>query len=64
MSQVDILMYLLSKLTRFVWRVGNLVIEHGEIKRETETNGMRRLHLLLGNVKGSLVGILRLTDHD
>lgn len=53
-------MYLLGKLTSFVGRIENLVVEDGEVESKTKTDRVRGLHLALGNVKRFLVSVLRL----
>lgn len=44
-------------------RVDNLVIEYGKVERETQPDGMSRLHFGLGDVERLLVGLLRVL-HD
>lgn len=53
-------MYLLGKLTSFVGRVENLVVEDGKVESKTKADRVRGLHLALGNVKRFLVSVLRL----
>ncbi len=40
-----------------VGSIKDLVVEHGEVERETKANRMRRGEVSLGNLGGSLVGV-------
>lgn len=51
---------LLSEVARTVGRVEDLVVEHREVEGQTETNGVSGRKLGLGNVGGSLVGVVGL----
>ena len=55
--------YSLGELASLLGRVEDLVIEDGEVERQTEANWMRRLHLGLRNFKGLLVSLLRIIQH-
>lgn len=54
---------LLCQVTGAGRRINDLVIEDGEVERQTETDRMRRLHFRLGNVEGLLIRFLRVLDH-
>lgn len=43
-------------------RVNDLVIEDGEVERQTQSDRMGRLHFRLGNIEGLLIGFLRVLD--
>jgi hypothetical protein len=51
---------LLSELASLVGRVENLVVENGEVQRETETDGVGRGKVGSSNIGSSLVGLERL----
>lgn len=55
--------HLLRQLTSFLGRVQDLVVEHREIQGQTQSDGMRGLHLGLGDLKGLLIGLLRVFQH-
>ena len=44
-------------------RVEDLVIEDGEVERQTQADGMRGLHLGLSDLEGFLVGLLRIVQY-
>lgn len=48
---------LLRKMAGLVGGVQDLVVEHGEVKGKTETDGVRGRKLGLSNLGGSLVGL-------
>ena len=54
---------LLGKLAGLVGGVEDLVVEDGEVERQTEADGMRRLHLGFRNFKGLLISLLRIVQH-
>lgn len=45
---------LLGEVAGTVWRVEDLVVEDGEVQRETKTNGVGRGEISLGNIGGAL----------
>ena len=51
--------YLLGQLTGLLGRVEDLVVEDGEVERESEPDGVGRLHLALGDLERLLVRLLR-----
>ena len=51
---------LLSQVAGLVGGVQDLVVEDGEVERETKADGVRGRKLSLGNLGGSLVGVERL----
>ena len=57
-KDVAILSYLLGELTSFFGRVEDLVVEHAEVQGQAEPDGMRGLHLWLGDLEGLLVSLL------
>jgi len=46
-------------MTRLVGSIEDLVVEHGEVEGKTETNGVSRGKLRLGNLGSGLVGFER-----
>ena len=61
----DLLMrtYSLGELASLLGRVEDLIVEDGEVERQTEADGMRRLHLGFRNFKGLLISLLRIVQH-
>lgn len=47
---------LLSELASLVRRVENLVVEHREVESKSQTDGVRRCQVSLGNLGRALVG--------
>ncbi len=58
-----VLTYLLGQLARLLWRVEDLVVEDGEVERQSQADGVRGLHLRLGDLKGLLVRLLGVLQH-
>lgn len=54
---------LFGQLAGFVGRVQDLVVEDGEVQRQTQPDGMCRLHLALADLEGILVRSLRVIHH-
>jgi hypothetical protein len=52
--------YLFRELTRFVWRVEDLIVKDREVERQTQPDRVRRLHLAFAYVERLLIGLLRL----
>ena len=53
---------LLGKLARLVGGVEDLVVEHGEVEGEPQSDGVCGLHLGLADLKSVLVGFLRVVN--
>merc|ERR1712117_221380 len=53
----------LGELASLLGRVEDLVVEDGEVERQTEANRMRGLHLGLSNFKSFLVSLLRIFEN-
>lgn len=51
--------HLLGQRAGLLWRVQDLVVEDGEVEGQAEPDGVRGLHVLLADVEGLLVGLLR-----
>ena len=49
---------LLGKVASLVWRVLDLVVEHGEVEGKTKTDRVGGAQILDGNLRGSLVTLL------
>ena len=54
--------YLLGELARLVGGVEDLVVEHGEVEGEPQSDGVCGLHLGLADLKSVLVGFLRVVN--
>jgi hypothetical protein len=54
---------LLSEMASPVRRGKYLVVENGEVEGKAESDGVRRLHLTLGDVEGLLVRLLAVLNH-
>lgn len=50
-------------MTGTCWRIDNLVVEHREVERQAQANGMCRLHLALADVECLLVRLLRVLNY-
>ena len=55
--------YSLGELASLLGRVEDLIVEDGEVERQTEADGMRGLHLGLSNLEGLLVSLLRIFEN-
>ena len=55
--------YSLGELASLLGRVEDLVVEDGEVERQTEADRMRWLHLGLSNLKGFLISLLRIFEN-
>ena len=55
--------YSLGELASLLGRVEDLIVEDGEVERQTQADGMRGLHLGLSDLEGFLVGLLRVVQH-
>merc|ERR1719183_890162 len=53
----------LGELASLLGRVEDLIVEDGEVERQTEADGMRGLHLGLSNLEGLLVSLLRIFEN-
>lgn len=51
--------HLLGQSAGLLGRVEDFVVEDGEVEGQAEPDGVRRLHVLLADVEGLLVGLLR-----
>lgn len=51
--------HLLGQRARLLWRVEDFIIEDGEVEGQAQPDGVCWLHVLLADVKGILVGLLR-----
>jgi hypothetical protein len=51
---------LLSKMACLIWRVQDLIVEHGEVESKAETDWVRWRKISLGNFGGILVRFERL----
>ena len=58
-----IVVYLFGELACPLRRVENLVVENGEVECESESDGMRWLHLGLGDFKRLLIRLLGVFQH-
>ena len=54
---------LLCQVASSVGGVEDLVIENGEIEGQTQPDGVGGLHLTLADLKGVLVGLLRVVNN-
>ena len=54
---------LLGKLAGLVGGVEDLVVEDGEVEGETQSDGVGGLHLPFADLKGVLVGLLRVVNN-
>lgn len=54
--------YRLGQLTGLLRWVDDLVVEDGEVKSEAEADGMSRLHFVVADFQGLLVGFLWVVD--
>ena len=54
---------LLGKLAGLVGGVEDLVVEDGEVEGETQSDGVGWLHLTFADLKGVLVGLLRVVNN-
>lgn len=52
-------MHLLGQRARLLWRVEDFIVEDREVESQAQPNGVCRLHVLLADVEGILVGLLR-----
>ena len=50
--------YLFGQLTRLVRAVEDLVVEHGEVESQTQSDGVGGLHFGLADLKSVLVSLL------
>jgi hypothetical protein len=50
---------LLGQLAGLVWRVENLVVEHGEVQGKAETDRVGGGEVLSGDLGGSFIGLKR-----
>ena len=50
--------YLFGKLTRLVRAVEDLIVEHGEVESQTQSDGVGGLHFGLTDLKSILVSLL------
>lgn len=55
--------HLFGELAGLFGRVEDFVVEDGEVERESEPDGVRGLHLGLGDLEGLLVGLLGVLEH-
>ena len=51
--------HLLGQGARLLGGVEDFVVEDGEVEGQAQPDGVRRLHVLLADVEGVLVGLLR-----
>lgn len=63
MTRAQSLLYLFRQMAGTIRRYEDLVVEDGEVKRETQSNGVSRLQLNFAHVKRFLIGLLGLL-HD
>ena len=54
--------YLLGELTGLVWTVQDLVVKHGEVESQTQSDRMSWLHFGLADLKSVLVSFLRVIN--
>ena len=54
---------LLGKLAGLVGGVEDLVVEDGEVERQSQPDGVSWLHLPFADLKGVLVGLLRVVNN-
>lgn len=50
--------HLLSQSAGLLWRVEDFVVEDGEVQGQAQTDGVCRLHVLLADFEGVLIGQL------